>query len=113
MPRGNTTSVINTAADDSVISSFIYTYDDLGRPLTMTTLDGTTTYSYDADGQLTSVSLPGGRTITYQYDADGNRVSVTDDGVTTDYTANDLNEYTAAGTTSYTYNADGQVASMT
>jgi len=47
----------------------------------MTTASGTTTYGYDADGQLISVALPTGETITYQYDAMGNRTVVSDNGV--------------------------------
>ena len=52
----------------------------------MTTLTGTTTYVYDADGQLTSAQLSTGELITYAYDADGNRTVVSDSGATTTYT---------------------------
>ena len=111
--NGNVTSVVNSAPGGAVISSFTYVYNALGLPVKVTTLSGATTYGYDADGQLTSVSLPSGETILYQYDAAGNRVSVTDNGVTTAYTTNNMNEYTAAGTALYTYNLAGQVTSMT
>ncbi len=53
----------------------------------MTTLAGITTYGYDALGQLTLVTLPGGRTVEYRYDAAGNRTAVIDSGVTTSYSA--------------------------
>jgi RHS repeat-associated protein len=96
-----------------IISRFDYTYDGLGRVASMTTLDGTTTYTYDADGQLTSANLPSGRTITYQYDAAGNRVAVTDQGVTTTYAANDLNQLAAAGATTFHYDANGNLISRT
>jgi RHS repeat-associated protein len=78
----------------------------------MTTGGVTTTYGYDADGQLISLSLPG-HTITYTYDAAGNRASVTDNGVMTAYTANNRNEYTTVGGTTYQYDADGNLISKT
>ncbi len=110
---GNVAEVDNLAADGSTLSKFAYTYDADGNPLTMTTLDGTTTYSYDADGQLIQAVLPGGRTLTYTYDAAGNRVSATDSGTTTAYTTNALDEYTSAGATTYRYDADGDLVSQT
>jgi len=79
----------------------------------MTTLEGTTTYSYDVTGQLTSVVLPDNRTITYQYDAAGNRTAVVDSGVTAAYTTNNLNQYTSVGTATYTYDTDGNLIAKT
>ena len=79
----------------------------------MTTLDGTTTYGYDADGQLTSVTPPDGQAITYGYDAMGNRTTVTQNGVTTAYATNDLNQYTAVGGVSYSYDKDGNLTVTT
>jgi RHS repeat-associated protein len=106
---GQLKTLINHAPDGSVNSRFAYTYDDLGRKLTETTEAGTTSYSYDAAGQLLRVDLPGGRVIEYEYDAAGNRVRVTDGGVTTDYTTDAENRYLAAGTQSFTHDADGNL----
>jgi RHS repeat-associated protein len=106
---GRLLKLINFAADNSILSSFEYTYDSLGRRTSMTTLDGATTYGYDAVGRLTSVTLPDTRTITYQYDAAGNRVAVTDNGTITTYTTNNLNQYTSAGGTNYTYDLNGNL----
>ena len=79
----------------------------------MTTETGTTTYGYDINGELTSVTLPAGEVLTYEYDSGGNLVSVNDSaGPTTDYTVNDLNQYTSAGTTTYTYDANGSLVSQ-
>lgn len=39
---------------------------------------GTTTYTLDADGEVTSVTDALGHTTSYAYDADGNRTAVTD-----------------------------------
>jgi RHS repeat-associated protein len=110
---GNLLHLVNYAPDNSVISRFDYLYDHFGRPTSVTTLTGTTTYRYDTTGQLTSVSLPGDHAITYQYDANGNRMAVTDNGVATNYTTNDLNQYTTVGNTKYTYDADGNLVSQT
>jgi RHS repeat-associated protein len=109
---GQLLHLLNHAPDGSVNSRFDYTYDDLGRRTRMTTLEGTTKYGYDADGQLTSVVLPGGRTIQYVYDPAGNRVSVTDNGVTTNYITNNLNQYTTVGTAQLGYDADGNLISQ-
>ena len=81
---GTRNSTVHHAPDGSVISSFMYTYDVLDRPVKLVAPEGEWSYGYDALGQLTAVTLPTGRIIEYQYDALGNRVSVTDDGATTD-----------------------------
>ncbi len=131
--NGLVKTVANFAAGGAPLSQYDYSYDALGHTLTMTTGGATTTYGYDGTGQLTSVSLPGGRTITYRYDAAGNRTAVTDSGATTNYATDNLNQYTTVGsaqltydadgnlvqrkdgtgTTTYTYNAQGQLASVT
>ena len=79
----------------------------------MTTLDGTFSYGYDALGQLTSVTLPGGRVIQYAYDAAGRRVSVTDAAIVTNYTTDLLEQYTLVGATARTYDADGNLVRET
>jgi RHS repeat-associated protein len=106
-------SIVNGAPGGSVNSRFDYTYDELGRRTTMTTLEGTWTYGYDASGQLTAVTLPNGRHIEYAYDAAGNRITVNDDGVTTDYSTNNLNQYTSVGDATQTYDADGNLIAKT
>jgi RHS repeat-associated protein len=111
---GRLEHLVNYAPGGVVISSrFDYTYDLLGRRDTMTTLEGTTTYGYDAVGRLTSVALPGGRTITYGYDAAGNRTVVSDNAVTTAYTVNSLNEYLTVGSTSQAFDLDGNLIAAT
>ncbi|KEF42131.1 MAG: hypothetical protein ER33_07850 [Cyanobium sp. CACIAM 14] len=110
---GELTSISNVAANGSINSSYIYTYDLLGRTSTMTTAEGTTTYGYDGDSRLTQVTLPDGHTITYTYDAAGNRVQVDDGGNVTAYTTNNLNEYTAVGGATDTYDTAGNLATTT
>ncbi len=110
---GQLTHLVNHQADDTINSSFDYTYDAAGHRTSETTLEGTTSYEYDAIGQLTGATLMDGRHIAYNYDAAGNRTAVEDGGVTTNYSTNNLNEYTAVGSATYTYDADGNLTDKT
>ena len=103
----------NSAPDGSVQSFFNYTYDANGNRTSMTTAAGVTRYSYDALYQLSGVVYPSGRRVTYTYDPLGNRTMVNDTGANTIYTANALNQYTQAGATAFTYDADGNMTSQT
>jgi len=106
---GQLVSVLNHLGDGTVSSQFNYTYDALGRRTSVTTLEGLTTFGYDAIGQLTLVTLPDSRIIEYQYDAAGNRTAVIDNGVTTAYHSNDLNQYLRVGSFDRTYDEDGNL----
>jgi RHS repeat-associated protein len=110
---GQLLSLVNSKADSSVNSRFDYTYDNLGHRTSTTTLEGKTTYGYDATDQLTSVTLPGGRVIEYSYDVAGNRISVKDNGAITAYSTNNLNQYTNVGGGISTYDKDGNLISKT
>ncbi len=110
---GMVASIVNRAPDDSVISRSDYTYDANGVVTSITTLDGVTTFTTDPLGQIVRADLPGGRTIEYSYDAAGNRVVVSDSGTDTVYAVNALNQYTSAGPATFTYDADGNLASRT
>ncbi|MHB8954814.1 MAG: RHS repeat-associated core domain-containing protein [Pirellulaceae bacterium] len=101
--------LVHRAPDTTILSRFDYTYDDNGRRTSMTTLEGTTEYRYDAAGQLILVALPEGRIIEYEYDEAGNRRAVHDNGATTTYTVNAMNQYLAVGTTSQSFDADGNL----
>src|SRR5262249_16450350 len=95
---GNVKDLINYAPDNSVNSRFDYTYNALGLETTETTLDGTWTYTYDADGQLIHAvfasTIPNvtSQDLAYSYDAMGNRITTVINGVTTAYTTNEMNE---------------------
>lgn len=110
---GQLLHLVNHAPNTSVSSRFDYTYDAAGRRTQVSTLDGVTTYAYDANGQLVQATLPGNRIITFTYDASGNRTSMTDAGVTTTYIANAMNQITSAvtggSTTTFQYDADGNL----
>ena len=55
---GNVLHLVNYSPGRPVNSRFDYTYDNLGLETTEATIDGTWTYSYDADGQLITPSSP-------------------------------------------------------
>ena len=79
-----------------------YTYDKLGRKVTATRRTGTifqTAWAYDSLGRMTSESASGGDVITYGYDLAGQLTSIShpDD----------------AGTVTRTYNAHGQLETVT
>lgn len=110
---GQLLELVNHAPNGSVNSRFAYTYDSLGNPLSMTTLEGRTDFSYDVNGQLVSVRLPTGRGIRYTYDGAGNRLTVDDNGTLTSYTPNAANQYTAVGDAVLVYDQDGNLVSRT
>jgi RHS repeat-associated protein len=92
--------------------SFAYTYDKVGNRLTMTT-DGVAQhrYSYDKIYQLTGADYPAGffaADTNFNYDKAGNRSSVITGG-TTNYAANNLNQYTAVGGITYSYDSNGNL----
>jgi RHS repeat-associated protein len=76
-------------------------------------------YRYDPTDQVTNVlyeatnpdSTPSSpeRTVGYVYDAVGNRNSLTDNGSTTNYMVNNLNQYTAVGSDPLSYDANGNL----
>jgi RHS repeat-associated protein len=68
----------------------------------------TITYAYDKLSRLTDVSAPSG-TTTYGYDPVGNRQSMTRGGSTTNYTYDRADRISAAGSVSYTVNANGNL----
>ena len=110
----------NRMPDDSVLSQFNYEYDSRGRRVAMTSSYGQAgdsrgdyigrwTYDYDDLGQLVAWQDPTGHRVEYKYDGLGNRITVTEDGVVTDYTTNNLNQYTKVGDTIYTFDLDGNL----
>ncbi|KMK68604.1 VWD domain-containing protein [Puniceibacterium sp. IMCC21224] len=116
---GRLTRIDNLDADSTIHSFNAYTYDDAGQRVTNQSQDGTWSYDYDAIGQLTSADFVSvnpaisDTRLEYEYDAAGNRTQVVEDGVTTLYSANALNQYTQVGDASFAYDADGNMISRT
>ena len=91
-----------------------YTFDALGRPTARNTARNSTTvndsFGYNTRSELTSATVSG-NDYAYSYDNIGNRAAAVEDssGVAsrTEYTANNLNQYTAIGDFTPAYDADG------
>ena len=116
---GQLLHLINHAPDGTVQSRFDYAYDELGRRVAETSLDGQWSYEYDVAGQLTHAvfvsvnpEIPN-QDLSYAYDAAGNRIRVTANGVTTNYLTNNMNQYLKIGEATYGYDADGNLISVT
>ncbi len=93
------------------VASRTYTYDAAGRPITRNTArNGTTvidSFGYNTRSELTAATVNNG-TYSYNYDNIGNRNTaqeITEE--ITNYTANNLNQYTAIGDFAPTYDAAG------
>jgi len=101
-------SITDSFSSDNSIS-FDYTYDKAGNRLSME-IDGGNQhdYTYDKIYRLNAVDYPVGDDAAYYYDSVGNRTSMTK-GTTTSYTANNLNEYVTVGTTTYSYDQNGNL----
>lgn len=116
---GRVNEITNYDSSTAVTSFYQYSFDLAGRKTGVVTNDGTWAYDYDDAGQLTeavftstTIGIPN-KSITYQYDSAGNRIETVEDSVTTNYTTNDLNQYTAAGGKSFTYDDDGNLTAQT
>jgi RHS repeat-associated protein len=65
----------NASNELTATSNASYTYDGNGNTLTKTMGPNTTTYAWDYDNRLTTVTLPGsGGTVTFKYDPLGRRI---------------------------------------
>jgi len=109
----NRLTKIKGLSPQGTVPDFSYTYDKVGNRLSMATASGTHNYTYDFLYQLKKADYPEGYFAadqTFSYDYLGNRKSVLD-SATTDYTSNNLNQYTNVGETSYSYDATGNLTS--
>ncbi len=71
----NTGWMYNSANELTSRPSFTYTYDNNGNTLTKVSGSSTTTYAWDFENRLTSVTLPGtGGTVSFKYDPFGRRI---------------------------------------
>jgi len=131
---GNLTSVVNargkttgytydalsrlTQEADPLQRSRAYAYDAAGRLTSRTDAkQQTSAYGYDDANRLTTVTYPVG-SLTLTYDDVGNLLTMVDSTGTTTYTHDDLNRILSAtspgpNTVSYTYDSDGNLATLT
>ena len=82
------------------INRYTWTYDALGRPVTQSSADGTSTFQYDAASQVTGATHTGQVGESYQYDANGNRTN-------TGVTSGPNNRLMADDRYDYQYDAEG------
>jgi RHS repeat-associated protein len=112
---GQLLTLTNRLADGTAISWFNYAYDRRGRRTAMATHYGAWAYDYDDLGQLTRAVLSStdpqisSQDLAYVYDALGSRIRTIENGVTTEYTANKLNQYVRVGQTNYVFDLDGNL----
>ena len=72
---GSATWSYNTSNELNSRPSYSYTYDNNGNTQTMVNSSGTTTYYWDFENRLASVSLPAsGGTVYFKYDPFGRRI---------------------------------------
>ena len=89
---------ITHAGAAGVIADYEQGWDVVGQLVSVQSTDGTSSYTYDADGQLLGAHYTFQADQTFGYDANGN---LTDAGVGTD------NRILSDGTYNYTYDAEG------
>ncbi len=94
----------------TLVANRQYSYDSLGRPTARnTSRQGTVkndTFGYNNRSELSTATV-NGNNYAYDYDNIGNRETATESDITRNYTANELNQYTAVGDFTPTFDADG------
>jgi len=67
--NNNMTVLEAKSTDGDVLNSYKYKYDKLGNRKTMTTMKGTTTYTYDNNSQLVVADYSDETSERYEYDS--------------------------------------------
>jgi RHS repeat-associated protein len=106
-------SAIALKNSSSTLQSFTYADAPAGDILSETDTPSSSlspaTYTYDAQGRVTSMTPGTGSTNNYGFDASSNQTTLPNGATGTYDHAGELNSSASSGTTtSYTYNADGQ-----
>jgi RHS repeat-associated protein len=111
------TALTQTKATEP-IASYRYTLGLNGKRLAVQELDGSTTnWTYDSANRLLTETYQNADEATTQiswtYDANGNRLTETNNGLTTNYTYNTLDQLVSAGTTQHQYDERGNLIATT
>ncbi|WP_158587598.1 RHS repeat-associated core domain-containing protein [Neobacillus notoginsengisoli] len=109
-PSNNLTSIQYLRGMDTTPSlSISYEYDKSGNILKVTDRSGKSIYTYDANNQLRTETLPDGTLNEYQYDKVGNRLKTVHNGEATTLTYNDGNQIITKNGTNFSYDLDGNL----
>jgi len=95
--------------------NYSYVYDNASRVTSTTEPRGTVSSSYSYRNEVTGIVEPSGSPFSDQsfvFDAAYNRTSWTLGSSTTSYTTNNLDQYTAVGSATPTWNSNGGLASF-
>jgi RHS repeat-associated protein len=101
----------NASNELTATSNAIYAYDSNGNTLTKTVGSNTTSYTWDFENRMTSVTLPGsGGTVTFKYDPFGRRIYKSSSAGTSifAYDGNDLIEEANSSGTAVARYSQGQ-----
>ncbi|MEY4766828.1 MAG: hypothetical protein RI907_3501 [Pseudomonadota bacterium] len=115
--KGKLAKITEKDAAGTVVSTLSLTYDSLSRVQTLTrALAGKslgTSYGYDTQGRLDTVTYPSGRVVKYAYDTSGrvNGVTTTPAGGTAMTVVKDVSYHPFGGIKQYTY-GNGQVQKL-
>ena len=91
---------ISHSNERGVIGDYDYSYDAIGQIVEMTTLDGTSSYTYDSATQLTEATHTFQTNESYTYDANGNRTNA-------GYQIGPNNQLLSDGIYTYQYDGEG------
>lgn len=112
---GRPTAISARTASGPLITDFTYSYADaasgVDRALRTRETVGTATrdYTYDAADRLVEARTSDSGNYLYSFDGAGNRLSQTVGSITTNYAYNAADQLTSAGSTAYTYDANGNL----
>jgi len=109
------THIVQT--NGSTLYSAAWTFDNMARVSALKETVGQTTdnytYSYDASGQLSSVTQNGTAIASYTYDGDSNWQSVTTSSGTSSATVDAQDRLLAYGNLAFTYTPNGEIFTQT
>jgi RHS repeat-associated protein len=115
-PDGLLTSVRHENGSGQLIAGYDYDFNAAGKVVSVNeiTEDGqkSTGYVWDTRGYLKELALPDGGKMQYEYDAMGNRTRVSGPGGTTDYSYDSYGRLTAAGDRRYEWDGNGYLSTQ-